>query len=63
MLSLSIGANIALPFISLISFVGGSLESLLSELAVTLVGVKHVGTDDVTIGDIDLLDFDSLLYD
>lgn len=61
-------AKIALPLISLINFVGGSLCSIFVELNVLVVvigvvaGVMHAGTDGrlVMIGDNDFPDFISL---
>lgn len=63
MLSLSIGASIALPLISFINFVGGSFGSIFipEELEVTWVGEMPVDDMLVMTGDDDLLNFVSLL--
>lgn len=65
LLSLSIGAKIALPLINLISFVGGSFCSRCFAFdtdVVNCVGVMHAdGTEFVMTGDDDLFNFVSLL--
>lgn len=56
------GASMALPLMSFMSFVGGSLGSAfkLDEVVeVTCVGVMHA--EDMMTGDEDLFSFDSLL--
>lgn len=56
------GAKIALPFISFMSFVGGSLGSAFKfdeVVEVTCVGVIHAV--DMITGDEDLFSFDSFL--